>query len=117
MPNVLPHVRSGAARALAVLPTARVPVLPDVPTMSETIPGFEVSTWSGLGAPKGISQEIVEKLDREIRAGLADATVKARLADVGGVPQPSTSAEFRARIAADIEKWAKVIKTAGIKPD
>jgi len=117
MPNVLPHVRSGAARALAVLPAVRAPVLPDVPTMSETIPGFEVSTWSGIGAPKGIAPEIVDKLSREINAGLANAAVKERLAAVGGIPQPSTPAEFRARIAADVEKWAKVIRTAGIQPD
>ena len=117
MPNALPHIRSGNARALAVLPKVRAPVLPDVPSMSETIPGFEVSTWSGIGGPKGISPEIVDKLSREINAGLADATIQKRLADVGGIPQPSSSSEFRARIAADIEKWAKVIKAAGIQPN
>lgn len=116
MPNALPHVRSGKARALAVLPARRAPILPDVPSMGETLPGFEVSTWSGIGAPKGTSPEIVERLSREINAGLADATIKKRLADVGGIPQPSTPTEFRARIAADIEKWAKVIRAAGIQP-
>jgi tripartite-type tricarboxylate transporter receptor subunit TctC len=117
MPNALPHVRSGKARALAVLPKVRAPVLPDVPSMSATIPGFEVSTWSGIGAPKGTSPEIVDRLSREVNAGLADATIQKRLADVGGIPQPSNPAEFRARIAADIEKWAKVIKAAGIQPN
>jgi tripartite-type tricarboxylate transporter receptor subunit TctC len=86
-----------------------------VPSMSETIPGYEVSTWSGIGAPKGISPEIVDRLSRQINAGLADATIQKRLADVGGIPQPSSPVEFRARIAADIEKWAKVIKAAGIE--
>jgi tripartite-type tricarboxylate transporter receptor subunit TctC len=103
-------------RALAVLPGKRVPILPDVPTMSETIPGFEVSTWTGVGAPRGTPPEIVERLNREINAGLTDDRLKARYAEVGAVPLRWSPAEFAARIAADIEKWAKVVKAAGIEP-
>jgi tripartite-type tricarboxylate transporter receptor subunit TctC len=117
LPNSLPHIRSGKVRALAVLPAKRVPIIPDVPTMGETIPGYEVSTWSGIGAPKGISPDIVSRLNKEITAGLADPTLQKRLAEVGGIPQPATPDELRKQIAADIEKWAKVIKAAGIKPD
>jgi tripartite-type tricarboxylate transporter receptor subunit TctC len=116
LPNSLPHIRSGAVRALAVLPGKRVPILPDVPTMSETIPGFEVSTWTGVGAPRGTPPEIVERLNREINAGLTDDRLKARYAEVGAVPLRWSPAEFAARIAADIEKWAKVVKAAGIEP-
>ena len=84
LPNSLPHIRSGAVRALAVLSQARTPALPDVPTMGETIPGFEVTAWDGIGAPQGTPPEIVERLNREINAGLADAALlKSRYADVG----------------------------------
>jgi tripartite-type tricarboxylate transporter receptor subunit TctC len=116
LPNSLPHIRSGAVRALAILPGARIPVLPDVPTMAETISGFEVGTWTGVGAPKGTPPEIIERLNREINAGLADNSIKARYAEVGAVPILWSPAEFRARIASDIAKWAKVIKDAGIEP-
>jgi tripartite-type tricarboxylate transporter receptor subunit TctC len=117
LPNVLPHARSGGYRALAVLAPQRTPALPDVPTMGETIKGYEVSTWSGIGVPKGTPQAIVERLNRETNAGLKDPTVTARLAQVGALPIIASPDEMRARIAADIEKWAKVIKAAGIQPD
>ncbi|MPZ57256.1 MAG: tripartite tricarboxylate transporter substrate binding protein [Rhizobiales bacterium] len=117
LPNVLPHSRSGAMRALAVLAPQRTPALPDMPTMGETIKGYEVSTWSGVGIPKGTPDAIVERLNREINAGLQDPGITARLAQVGAVPIIVTPAELRARIAADTDKWAKVVKAAGIKPD
>jgi tripartite-type tricarboxylate transporter receptor subunit TctC len=117
LPNSLPHIRSGSVRALAIMPGARIPTLPDVPTMSETIPGLEVSTWSGIGAPKGTPAEVVEGLNREVNAGLADAGLRGRFAEVGAVPLSWTPAEFAARIARDIDKWAKVVKAAGIQPD
>jgi tripartite-type tricarboxylate transporter receptor subunit TctC len=117
LPNSLPHIRSGAVRALAILPAARIAALPNVPTVAETIAGFEVSTWSGVGAPKGTPGEIIERLNREINAGLAEPGITSRLADVGASPLRFTPAEFAARIAGDVEKWAKVVRLAGIQPD
>jgi tripartite-type tricarboxylate transporter receptor subunit TctC len=117
LPNSLPHIRRGAVRALAVLPKDRTPTLPDVPTMSETIPGFVVSTWSGIGVPKGTPNAIVERLNKEINAGLATAEMKKRFADVGASPLFFAPDEMRTMIASDVKKWAKVVKDAGIKPD
>jgi tripartite-type tricarboxylate transporter receptor subunit TctC len=117
LPNVLPHARSGSYRALAVLAPQRTPALPDVPTVGETIKGYEVSTWSGIGVPKGTPEAIVERLNRETNAGLRDPGVTSRLAQVGAIPIIESPAGMRARIAADTEKWAKVIKAAGIQPD
>ena len=114
LPNALPHIRAGGLRALAVLPLARSAALPDVPTMAETIPGFEVSTWSGVGVPAGTPPAIVARLSREIAAGLADAGLAARFAEVGAVPLRLSSEEMRATIARDVAKWARVVKTAGI---
>jgi tripartite-type tricarboxylate transporter receptor subunit TctC len=117
LPASLAHIRSGKIRALAILPPARTAVLPEVPTIGETIAGLEVSTWSGVGVPKGTPAEIVERLNREINAGLASPGIKSRFAAVGAVPLVFSPAEFRTRIASDVEKWAKVINLAGIKPD
>jgi tripartite-type tricarboxylate transporter receptor subunit TctC len=117
LPNSLPHIKAGTVRALAVLSSARVPILSDVQTVGETIPGFEVNTWSGAAAPKGTPADIIERLNREIAAGLGDAALMSRFADVGAVPLKFTPAEFGARIAADVEKWAKVVRLAGIQPD
>jgi len=114
LPNALPHIRAGGLRALAVLPMARSAALPDVPTMAETIPGFEVSTWSGVGVPAGTPPAIVARLSREIAAGLADPGLVARFAEVGAVPLRLSSEEMRATIARDVAKWARVVKTAGI---
>jgi tripartite-type tricarboxylate transporter receptor subunit TctC len=117
MPNSLPHIRNGAVRALAVLPAMRTSALPDVPTFGETLPGFEVSTWSGVGAPRGTAGGIITILNRVINAALEDPEVKMRIADVGGTPLLYTPAEFGAVIRADTEKWAKVIRSAGVKPE
>jgi tripartite-type tricarboxylate transporter receptor subunit TctC len=117
MPNSLPHIRSGAVRALAVLPGMRAAALPNVPTVGETLPGFEVSTWSGVGVPRGTPPDIIATLNREINAALLDPGISARLADVGGSPLVYTTAQFDAVIRADTEKWAKVIRSAGIKPE
>ncbi len=117
LPNSLPHIRSGSMRALAILSRARTPALPDVPTMGELIPGFEATTWNGVGAPKGTPPEIVERLNREINAGLQDAGLLKRFADVGGVPIRATSAEMAELIAKDTDKWAKVVKAAGLQPE
>jgi len=117
MVTALPQVRSGKLRALGVLGRKRFDLLPDVPTVAETLPGYEASTWAGIGVPRGTPPEIIERLNREVKEGLAQADIKARLADVGTVPLVLSPEEFRAYIAAEFEKWDKVVKVAGIKPD
>jgi tripartite-type tricarboxylate transporter receptor subunit TctC len=92
-------------------------VLPDVPTVGEFVPGYEASGWYGIGAPKNTPTEIVDKLNNEINAALADPTIKARLADLGGVPMPMSPAEFGKFIAEETEKWGKVIRALNIKAD
>ena len=116
MVTALPQVRSGNLRALAVLGKKRFGLLPDVPTVAETLPGYEASTWAGAGVSRGTPPEIVARLNREINEGLAQPDIKARLADVGTVPLVVSPAEFKAYIAAEAEKWDKVVKLAGIKP-
>jgi tripartite-type tricarboxylate transporter receptor subunit TctC len=112
----LPQVRSGKLRALAVLGAKRFDGLPDVQTVAQTVPGYEVSSWAGVGVPRGTPPEIIERLNREVSAGLAQPDISARFADVGAVPMVMSAAEFKAYIAAEAVKWDKVIKTAGIKP-
>jgi len=111
------HIRAGRLRALAVTTAARSDALPDVPTVGEFVQGYEASAWWGFGAPKNTLAEIVEKLNKEINAGLADLKMKARLAELGGTALPGSPAEFGKLIADETEKWAKVIKFAGIKPE
>jgi len=117
LPNSLPHIRSGGVRALAVLSVKRTPALPDVPALNETIAGLEVTPWTAVGVPTGTPAEIIQRLNREINAGLNDPGIRARLAEVGGVPLIYTPAELRALIARDTAKWAKVVAQAGIKPE
>ena len=117
LPNSLPHIRSGAVRALAWLSDKRSDVLPDLPTAAETVPGYEVRTWSGVGVPRGTPPEIIATLNREINAALADAAVQARLVEVGGTPIVLSAAAFGKLIADDTEKWAKVVKLSGAKPE
>jgi len=117
MVTALPQVRSGKLRALGVLGRKRFDLLPDVPTIAETLPGYEASTWAGIGVPRGTPPEIIERLNREVKEGLGQADIKARLADVGTVPMVLSPREFRAYIAAEFEKWDKVVKVEGIKPD
>ena len=111
------HIRSGQVRALAVTTTVRSPILPDVPSIGEFVPGYEASTWYGIGAPRNTPGEIVTKLNAEINAGLADAKMKERFADLGGVPLPLSPAEFGNLVTAETEKWGKVIAFAGIKAE
>ena len=117
LPSSLPHIKSGAIRGLALLSAERTSVLPDLPAAREIIPGLEVRTFSGVGVPSGTPGEIVERLNKEINAGLANPTIKARFADVGASPVIMSSAEANAFVKAQTEKWAKVIKTAGIKAE
>ncbi len=117
LPNSLPHIKSGGVRALAVLSAKRTPALPDVPTMGETIAGFEVTPWTALGVPTGTPNEIIERLNATINSGLTDPGIKARMAEVGGIPLVYTPAELRALIASDVAKWAKVVQRAGIAPE
>jgi tripartite-type tricarboxylate transporter receptor subunit TctC len=115
LPSSLPHIRSGRIRGLALLSAQRSPVVPDIPIASEIIPGFEVRTFSGVGVPSGTPAPIIERLNKEINAGLADPKIKARFAEVGGMPVIMSSAQANAFVRAQTEKWAKLIKSAGIK--
>ena len=117
MATSLPHIRSGGLRALAVAGSQRFDMLPDVPTIAGTLPGYEARTWAGVCAPAGTPVEIIKRLNREINAGLATANVRARLSDVGTIPMILSAAEFGAFVAAEAEKWTKVVKFAGIKPE
>ena len=117
MPTTIEYARSSKLRALAVTTATRSPALPDIPTVGDFVPGYEASSWHGVGVPKDTPAEIVEKLNREINAVLTDPKLKARLAELGGVPMPMTPPEFGKFIADETEKWAKVIKFAGIRPD
>jgi tripartite-type tricarboxylate transporter receptor subunit TctC len=111
----LPHIRSGALRALAVTTAARLEALPDVPTVAETIPGYEAVAWTGVGVPRGTPEAIIKLLNREINAGLVDPTIKAQLTELTVTPMVVTSAEFGAYMTAETERWTRVIKLAGIK--
>jgi tripartite-type tricarboxylate transporter receptor subunit TctC len=111
------HIRAGKLRALAVTTAKRSEALPDIPTVGDFLPGFEASVWFGVGAPSNTPAEIIDKLNKEINAALADPKIKARLADLGGTGLPGSPAEFGKLIADETEKWGKVIRFAGIKPE
>ena len=117
MPSSIEYIRAGKLRALAVTTATRSEALPDIPTVGEFVPGYEASAWYGVGAPKNTPAEIIDKLNKEINAGLADPKMKARLADLGGTLLPGSPADFGKLIADETEKWAKVIKFANIKPE
>lgn len=114
LPESISVIKGGKVRALAITTAKRSASLPDVPTVGESIPGFEVSTWQGIGAPKNTPAEIVATLNKEINAALADGTIKARLAELGSEPMPMTIAEFEKRVVDETAKWAKVIREAKI---
>ncbi len=117
VPASIEYIKARALRALAVTTRMRSELLPDTPTLGEFLPGYEASQWYGVAAPKGTAAETVDKLNQEINAALADPKMKARLADLGVEPMPMSPAEFGRFIAEETEKWAKVVKFAGIKPE
>jgi tripartite-type tricarboxylate transporter receptor subunit TctC len=116
-PGTTEYVRTGRLRALAVTTAARADALPEVPVLADFVPGYEASQWYGLGAPKSTPTEIVDRLNHEVNAAFADAKMKARLADLGGTLLPGSPADFTKLIGEEIEKWGKVVKFAGLKPD
>lgn len=117
MPSSIEHIRAGKLRALGVTTDVRSKALPDVPTIAETVPGYEGSAWFGMGVPKGTPKEIVDKLNREINAAFKDEKMLAKLAELGGIPMPGSAEDFGKINAAETDKWAKVVKAAGIKVD
>ena len=116
MPSAFEHVKAGRLRALAVTTAARLATLPDVPTVGEFLPGYEASSWYGIGAPRATPPEIVDTLNRTMNTGLADPRLKARLGELGGMMLSGTPAEFGKLMADETEKWAKVVKFSGAKP-
>ena len=117
IPSSIEHIRAGRLRALAVTTMTRSEALPDVPTLGEFLPGYEASAWFGFGAPKDTPIAVIDKLNTEINAGLADPKIKARFADLGGTALVGSPAHFGKLIADETEKWGKVVKFSGAKPD
>ena len=115
VPAAIEYIKAGKLRPLAVTTATRSEALPEVPTLSDFLPGFESSQWYGVGAPSGTPADVVMKLNKEINAGLADPQLKARMTELGGEPMSMTPDDFRKHIADETAKWAKVIKFAGIK--
>jgi tripartite-type tricarboxylate transporter receptor subunit TctC len=116
MPASIQYIRAGKLRALAVTTATRSEALPDIPAVGDFLPGYEATSWYGVGVPKKTPTEIVEKLNKEINAALADPKLKARFADLGAEPMSMTPAEFAKFVVDETEKWGKVVKFAGIKP-
>jgi tripartite-type tricarboxylate transporter receptor subunit TctC len=116
-PGTTDYIKTGKLRALAVTTAARAEVLPDVPPVGDFVPGYEASQWYGLAAPHNTPPEIVDRLNKEINAALADPKMKARFADIGGEPLTGSPAAFGSLVAAETEKWGKVVRAAGLKPE
>jgi tripartite-type tricarboxylate transporter receptor subunit TctC len=116
-PGTTDYIRTGKLRALAVTSAARAELLPELPTVADFVPGYEASQWYGLSAPAKTPAAIVDKLNKEINAAIADPAMKAKLAALGGEPLPGSSAEFGRLIAEETDKWAKVVRAAGLKPE
>jgi tripartite-type tricarboxylate transporter receptor subunit TctC len=117
LPSSIEYIKAGHLRALAVTTARRTPALPDLPIVADVLPGYEASAVYGVGAPRNTPVEIVDKLNKAINAGLADPSMQARLADLGGTVLPGTPADFARLIAAETRKWAKVVKFSGAKPE
>jgi tripartite-type tricarboxylate transporter receptor subunit TctC len=117
MPSIISHIRGGSVRALGVTSTQRSPALPDVPAIAETVPGYEASAWFGAAAPKGTPRAAIDRLNRELNAALADAGMRAKLAELGGVPIPGTPEQFWALHRMETEKWARIVQSSGAKAE
>ena len=117
LPSSAGHIKSGNVRALAVTSTARDPSLPDVPTVADTVPGYEATAWFGVGMPKGTPREAIDKMNAAVNKALADPKLRARLAELGGSPIPGTPEDFGKTIVAETEKWAKVVAASGATVD
>ncbi|TMJ23319.1 MAG: tripartite tricarboxylate transporter substrate binding protein, partial [Alphaproteobacteria bacterium] len=115
-PSSIEFIRTGKLRGLATTGATRAEALPDMPTVAEFVPGYEVNAWYGIGGPRGTPAEVVDRIGGEINAGLADPRMKTRFAELGGVPMPMPPAELVKLIADEIDKWAKVIRKGNIKP-
>src|SRR5258708_3619494 len=117
LPESLATIKAGKLRALAMTTATRSDALPEVPPVGDSVAGFEASTWQGIGPPKETPAEIIDRLNREINAALADPKIKGHLADLGSIPMPMTTADFEKLIATETEKWGKVVRAANIKPE
>jgi tripartite-type tricarboxylate transporter receptor subunit TctC len=117
LPSTIEYIRAGKLRALAVTTATRSDTLPDIPTVGEFVPGYEASSWFGFGVPRNTPAEIVDKLNKEINAAFADPGMKARIVELGGTVLAGSPADFGKLIADETEKWAKVVKFSGAKPD
>jgi tripartite-type tricarboxylate transporter receptor subunit TctC len=117
MPSIISHIRSGSVRALGVTSAQRSPAMPDVPTVADTVPGYEASAWFGVAVPEGTPAAAIARLNREVNAALADPVMKAKLADLGGVPIAGTPEQFWAIHRMETEKWAKIVQFSGAKVD
>jgi tripartite-type tricarboxylate transporter receptor subunit TctC len=117
MPASIEHIRAGKLHALAVTPATRSEALPDLPTVGDYVPGYEASGWFGIGAPRGTPADIIDKLNMEINAALADPKMRAQVSEMGATALVISPANFEKLIAEETEKWGKVIRAANIKPD
>jgi tripartite-type tricarboxylate transporter receptor subunit TctC len=115
LPSSIEHIRAGRIRALAVTPATRSAALPDIPTVGETVPGYEASAFFGVGAPKGTPREIVDLINKHVNEAMRDPAVKARLDDLGGISIAGSPEDFGQIIAAETEKWSRVVKAANLK--
>jgi tripartite-type tricarboxylate transporter receptor subunit TctC len=117
VPSSIGFIRAGKLRPLAVTQAARSEALPDIPTLAEFLPGYEATTWFGIGAPKYTPTDVINTLNKEVNEGLADPKIKARIAELGGAVIPGSPADFGKLITEETQKWAKVVKFAGARPD
>jgi tripartite-type tricarboxylate transporter receptor subunit TctC len=117
LPTSIEHIRAGKLRPLAITSATRSELIPDVPTVADFVPGYESSAWYGVGAPKGTPAEIIDKLNKEVNAALADPKAKARIAEMGATLITGSPADFGKLVADETEKWGKVVKFSGAKAD